>query len=198
MIVSLSKNISHYLCKNNIVSEDDMPIYQYGFEIIISTILDLLITFGIGCLLNMKLLSMLYYVIFVFIRQLTGGYHANTHLKCSLVFSTVSFITLGLTKLAVQTGQYNFTFYFILTVTSLAIIWAYSPVENPNKEMDEKQKKRNHILSCALSGILSISGCVLFEYSAASSMVIILTLFMISMLILISNLSEGGKKNEIR
>ena len=37
MIVSLSKSIAHYLCKNNIVSEDDMPIYQYGFEIIINT-----------------------------------------------------------------------------------------------------------------------------------------------------------------
>ena len=71
MITFLSKCISHFLCKNNVITEEDFSIYQYGFEIIFSTILGFLITIGIGFLLRMEILSILYYIIFVTLRQLT-------------------------------------------------------------------------------------------------------------------------------
>ena len=56
MITFLSKCISHFLCKNNVITEEDFSIYQYGFEIIFSTILGFLITIGIGFLLRMEIL----------------------------------------------------------------------------------------------------------------------------------------------
>lgn len=196
MIVSLSKYISNFLNEKKVVSEEDIPVYQYGFEIIISTILGFLIVLGIGILLNMKLLSMLYYIIFVFMRQLTGGYHADTYLKCNLIFGFLSFVTMGITKLAVNTRQYNLIFYLILMGISLAVIWVYSPIENKNKPLDEKQKKKNHILSCIYSCVLSVINCILFKYAVKISILLILTLFMISVLIIISKLLEGEKNNE--
>ncbi len=196
MNTSLSKCISNFLYKKKIITEEDYPIYQYGFEIIISTILGFLITIGIGILLNMKLLSMLYYIIFVFLRQLTGGYHAESYLKCNLTFAVVSFITMGMTKLAVNTSPYNFIFYLILIGTSLAVIWIYAPIENKYKPLDVAQKKKNHTIGFLCSVVLSVVGCVLFRYAVEVSVLIILTLFMVSMLIVISKFMEGGKNNE--
>ncbi len=54
MITSLSRIISNFLHKKSTITEDDYPIYQYGFEIIISTISGFIITIGIGFLLNRK------------------------------------------------------------------------------------------------------------------------------------------------
>lgn len=121
MITFLSKCISHFLCKNNVITEEDFSIYQYGFEIIFSTILGFLITIGIGFLLRMEILSILYYIIFVTLRQLTGGYHADSYFKCNLIFTAVSFVTMGMTQLSVDSKQYTFIFYLILIGTSLAV-----------------------------------------------------------------------------
>ena len=56
-ITILASNISLFLYKNNIVDRHDLEIYQYGFEMIISTILGFIITLIIGIILNMSLLS---------------------------------------------------------------------------------------------------------------------------------------------
>lgn len=77
MITNLSNRISIFLLSKKIITLEEIKIYQYGFEMILSTILGFMITLAIGFLLNIKVLSLLYYTIFVLIRQLTGGYHAN-------------------------------------------------------------------------------------------------------------------------
>lgn len=196
MITFLSKCISHFLCNNNVITEEDFSIYQYGFEIIFSTILGFLITIGIGFLLRMEILSILYYIIFVTLRQLTGGYHADSYFKCNLIFTAVSFVTMGMTQLSVDSKQYTFIFYLILIGTSLAVIWIYSPVENKHKPLEESQKRRNHKIGFIYSVLLSIVSCILFKYAVKVSILIILTLFMISMLIIIPNFMEGGNENE--
>lgn len=77
------------------ITEEDFSIYQYGFEIIFSTILGFLITIGIGFLLRMEILSILYYIIFVTLRQLTGGYHADSYFKLQLDFYSRVFCNNG-------------------------------------------------------------------------------------------------------
>lgn len=99
MITFLGKNISLFLCKKNIIPKEETDIYQYGFETILSTSLGLVITLAMGFVLKMVLLSVVYYVIFVTLRQLTGGYHADSYLKCNIVFSVVTFFVLGMTRL---------------------------------------------------------------------------------------------------
>lgn len=60
-------------------------VYQYGFEIIFSTLIGFFITIAIGAVFRMFLVSLVYYFAFVALRQFTGGYHANTYLKCNLI-----------------------------------------------------------------------------------------------------------------
>lgn len=196
MITYLSNRISIFLLSKKIITLEEIKIYQYGFEMILSTILGFMITLAIGFLLNIKVLSLLYYTIFVLIRQLTGGYHASTYFRCNLTFAIISFVTLGMTQLIVNTNQYNFVVFMLLILISVIIIWAYSPIENEFKPLDEKQKRKNHTLSCILSVLLSIISCALYKYEVKISILIILTLFTISMLIVISKPHEGGNENE--
>ncbi|MBO5383677.1 MAG: accessory gene regulator B family protein [Ruminococcus sp.] len=192
IITILGRNISLFLCRNNIISEQDLEIYQYGFETIISTVLGFMITLLIGFILDMQLLSVLYYVIFVFLRQLTGGYHADTYLKCNTIFAIITFITLGITKLLHIIGKYSLIFLMILTIFSLLIIWRYAPVENPNKPLDSEQIMRNHKMSLLLSVSLSLLSFILYFAMAEVSLLITLTIFCVSLLIIMSKLKKGG------
>ena len=85
MIAELSKRMSLFLCKKEIVEQEMAEVYQYGFEIIFSTLIGFFITIAIGAVFRMFLVSLVYYFAFVALRQFTGGYHANTYLKCNLI-----------------------------------------------------------------------------------------------------------------
>lgn len=192
----LSKTISHFLYKNNIVKEQELEIYQYGFEIIISTLLGFLITLLIGFFLQMLFISVVYYVIFVVVRQLTGGYHADSYLKCNLVFSGVSLFTLGMTKLCYLSKLYTITFHVLILAIVVLSVCKFAPIENPNKLMSEDELKRNHRLAIVLTLALATVSCVLFYFQLEISILIAFTLFSISMLILIAKTRKGGTSNE--
>ena len=150
IITFLGKSISHFLCEKKVIAEQEVEVYQYGFEILISTTLGLLITVAIGIVLNMFFLSVLYYVIFVMVRQWTGGYHADSYLKCNITFAGITFFTLGMTKLSDMSEMYSLTIHGLMLVFALLSVWKYTPVENPNKRIREEMKEQNKIMSFAM------------------------------------------------
>lgn len=115
IITFLGKSISHFYAKK-VIAEQEVEVYQYGFEILISTTLGLLITMAIGIVLNMFFVSILYYVIFVMVRQWTGGYHADSYLKCNITFAGITFFTLGMTKLSDMSEMYSLTIHGLMLV----------------------------------------------------------------------------------
>lgn len=144
------------------IEELEIEIYRYGFEILISTILGLLITITIGILLRMFFLSVLYYVIFVSVRQLTGGYHATSYLKCNLLFSAVTLYTLGMVKISYMNDLYTITKHGLILVVVMLSVWKYAPVENPNKPLTESHMIRNHKISLILIAVLGVLSCILY------------------------------------
>ena len=193
IITILASNISLFLYKNNIVDRHDLEIYQYGFEMIISTILGFIITLIIGIILNMSLLSIAYYIIFVFLRQLTGGYHANTYLKCNTLFAIITFTTLGTTKLLCKVGKYNMILLLIIVLFSLFVVLRYAPVD---KSLGQKQIKQNRKVSLFSFVFFNLLSFILYFSMIKASLLISLTLLNITLLIVISKLKEGDVCDE--
>ncbi|MGN0631755.1 MAG: accessory gene regulator B family protein [Ruminococcus sp.] len=196
MITFLSKTISHFLYRNSVINKQELEVYQYGFEIIISTLLGFLITLLVGVVFQMILLSVLYYVIFVVLRQLTGGYHADSYLKCNLVFFGVSLFTLGMTKLCYFSNMYTITFHVLILAIVVLSVCKFAPIENPNKPMTEDELKRNHRFAIVLTLVLAAVSCILFYFQLEISILIAFTLLSISVLIVIAKTVEGGVSNE--
>ncbi len=86
MINKLSSLISSKFVEHNIISKSVKDVYRYGIEITISSIIGFVITCLIGLLFRMLMQTMLFYVIFILLRSMTGGYHAKTYLKCNFIF----------------------------------------------------------------------------------------------------------------
>lgn len=186
IITFLSKSMVQFLKVKHIIAEKNAEIYQYGFEMIISTILGFLITLFIGILLQSVWLSLLYYVIFVLMRQLTGGYHADTNWKCNIVFFAVTLFTVGMEKIIYINQMYTFPLHILLLIASTMIIWNGTPVENVNKPLTASQKKWHHKIAQILLCLLVIASCVLYYFGILQiSILIALTLFIIAMLIVI-------------
>ncbi len=185
LITTVSKRISLFLCQKNIIASEDADIYQYGFEILISTILSTLIVLGIGIVLKMVPLSILYCVVFSTLRQMTGGYHADTYFKCNLSFGILSFCVLALTKFLSHETLYSWGIHLLILLFAALVIIVYAPVENPNKPLDDEEKKKNRIFAIAASLLLSAVSCICIKNHYIISILIGLTLFLVAMLILI-------------
>ena len=92
MIHLLSMSIADYLFHRKIITIDKYPVYQYGLEMIISTILGVVLVLLCGVLTGSILHAIIFYLLFVTLRMFTGGYHADTHFMCKLVLCG-SFLT---------------------------------------------------------------------------------------------------------
>lgn len=79
MIHRLSLEIADYLFYREVIDINKYDIYRYGFEMIISTIIGVILILMCGILTNSLCHAIVFYGLFVIIRMNTGGYHANSH-----------------------------------------------------------------------------------------------------------------------
>lgn len=196
MISELSKRISLFLCRKRIIDYNDIEIYKYGFETICSTLLGFIITIIIGTIFQMFSLSIIYYIMFVTIRQFTGGYHAKSYFKCNLTFSVVTMLVFSFTKIAVYTKVYMMLYHILFLVLSFMIVWYYIPVENENKPLDQEQKKKNRHIGIALTAAVSVVSCAIYPISVQTSILMAFTQLSIAVLIVITHNEKGSEKDE--
>lgn len=64
------------LRKNNLVTEEDRDVYEYGMELLISTTLSTVLILGIGAFTGYFVQTIYLMIPFYFNRVYAGGYHA--------------------------------------------------------------------------------------------------------------------------
>ena len=189
MVKRLSQRILQYLLHSGVIEDtnDEKEYYQYGIEITISSILNIILILGIGLLTWNILESVIFLLLFIPIRQFTGGFHASTYFKCNLSFCIVFSLILIL---------YNFTrvintyLSILITFTCVLLIIAECPIENKNKPIPEERKKFHKIMAALLSTIYGIVGIVFTAISNKYGALLLYTLAAVAMLIIAAMLQD--------
>ena len=145
----ISQKILAFICRNMQVDEEMKEIYKYGIEISVSSLINLmLIIFG-GLLLGDLPAGLIFMILFIFLRSYTGGYHAETYLRCNIAFV----FTFGVTFFVAQVIsklEYGMIISFVLLLLSYIPIWIFAPVKNRHKYLSEEKKKRRRIISAGV------------------------------------------------
>ena len=124
MISFLSKIVTLFLFNMGIVDEEKKPVCQYGFEIIISTIIGFSIVSLSVIILGELYEALLFYILFVGVRLFTGGYHANTHFKCKLTLLMCCLFVL----ITIKYFRISIKVKFVLLILYLITIFLFSPL----------------------------------------------------------------------
>lgn len=183
MISFLSRSVVRSLIKNDMIEMEKAEVYQYGFEILFSSITTFLIAVLSGVLLHCFTAAMLFFIIFATFRQICGGYHANHYWSCNLLFLLVINAVLVVYRFF-PTDSFTTMHYIFLTV-SLLIICAYAPVENENKPLSAEQVLLFRKISRIIAILLTMISCLIDS-----------TLLAISVSILVVGLKERREYNE--
>jgi len=190
MIKNLSQYILRYLLNNDVIKDtnDEKEYYQYGIEITISSILNVILILVIGFITWNILESLIFLLLFIPIRQFTGGFHASTYFKCNLSFCIMFSVVLILYH---YTGAILNTYLSILiTFICILLIIAECPIENKNKPIPKERKKFHKIMAASLGMVYGIIGTILTAFSNKYGALILYTLAAVAMLIIAAMLQD--------
>lgn len=181
-----------YLQRKGVISteKNEMELYKYGVEISLSSIISFLEILFIGIATSHFIESILFLVVFIFIRSFTGGFHANTYLKCNLVM-LISFIAIVIIYELLR-GHINWIYYLMVCGFSVLVVSAFSPIENIYKPINVDDKFKFKIIGILLTGIFSMIGVLLTNHNIYFGNFIILTVCLVAIFIIVSKVLGRG------
>lgn len=163
MLGRIADSIAVLFLKKNIINEDELPVYQYGMQVLIGNIAGMLTVLIVGILISRLVESIIFITIYATLRIYTGGYHARTPLVCNIVSLGTYLVTVMLEALKV-----NNSVVWIMYLLSCLIILRFSPIENVNKELDDKDKeiyRNKSLIISTLLLMLLLAGDITDRYS---------------------------------
>lgn len=148
MINKISSKIAEILIRHSAIEYEDKELYSYGFFILLSQILYFIITITTGILFNIIIESIIFYIAFMLIRRYAGGYHASTETRCEIL-STLSI--LGCIVVIWLSKTYDFqTVLLIISAISAVCIFAFCPLDTPEKPLSDKEFRYFRKISWAI------------------------------------------------
>lgn len=187
----MNHKLSVFMCrkllKYNVINKEQLEIYLYGFELIFSFLISTITIFTIGILLNQVIPTIVFLLFFILIRRYTGGYHANTYLKCQ-IYTISSYIFVIFASLFLHIDD---LFFPILLLVGIITIIAIGPIENPNKQLTEQEKRKHKKTGIFLFLSAGIIGYIMNCFYLNISSTIFYTLFLIILLMIIPYISNN-------
>lgn len=194
MITGLARIVTNFFLRYGAIDKHDAEIYQYGNEIVISSVIDLLILFIIGVIFKKVLYSILFFVPFFLLRKSSGGYHADSYFKCKLIFSLN--ITIVLLLIDQADVIYNLYSMILLLAFSITVIFATAPIESKNKPLSKEENQNNSKKAKITASLISILILIIYKDNKCISLTLLLSLFSVSAAMIIEIIMKGGFNNE--
>ncbi len=161
---------------------------------LLSQLLFFIIACIFGLILNCIIESIIFYISFQFIRKYAGGYHASTEARCETL-STLSILAcIVVIKLA---KLYDFqTVLLLITILSAVCIFAFCPLDTPEKPLSNKEFKYFRKISCII--LLVIIAAIVVSHVFKFQIVTVpccLSLILESVLLVAGKVKRVSKKN---
>lgn len=162
MIQTTAAALAKQWARNGIIHAEDTEAYQYGLELMLSTLLNIAVMFGLSLAIGHAWLLVPYLAAFIPLRLSAGGYHAKHHVSCILFNAGIYFA--GLSAVIMLPAQTAAILCIMESSLSLVMIVLFAPVPAKNKPLSARERKRNRRLSLGL-GFMLLALCVLFYHS---------------------------------
>ena len=162
MIEKLAENVALLFLKKNIIEKEDLEIYIYGSELLISEIVSTMIVIVIGIVAGRMFNTLLYLLVFTVIRVYAGGYHASTHRNCIALF-TLLFV--GVLLMTEWIFDQNIDMLLVIgTIVSVGVIFLLAPVEDHHKPLERIEVGKYKRKARVRASILSVSIILAYKF----------------------------------
>lgn len=157
----ISQKIVRFISRNMTIDDEEMlDVYKYGIEITLSSVLNFVLIIISSLILRDLSAGLIFMSLFIFLRSYTGGYHAETYLRCNIAFVCTFFLTFLIGRFLCF---FNYGIYAagVMLVLSYVPIWFFSPVKNRHKFLSSEKIKKSRIISSVVYLLSAISAIML-------------------------------------
>ena len=135
--MSIAERMTEKLLSDEIISQKEAELVCYGLESIKSDLTGIAMSILIGVCFGRLLEGILLWGLMYPLRKNAGGFHASTRMRCMLLSVGMLIVTFACLI------RYNWprTVYIFITAVSFLVILFLAPMENPNKRLDNAERK---------------------------------------------------------
>lgn len=149
MITRLGDKIAHKLVMSGTIPSEDAELYAYGFLLLLSKILYLVVTSILGAMLNIFGSSILFYLLFSVLREYAGGIHAKTEQGC--MFGTILVLLLSIGGIRGMKHAELSSVAVVLLMIGCAVVFLLSPLDVPEKPLSADDRRYYRSISRRLA-----------------------------------------------
>ena len=140
MLASQAKRISSFCISNGIISEPDRKKYDYCYEILLATTLNIAAVVLIGLVTGFLAQTICFMLVFALLKNTVGGYHADSHLGCFA--GTVGTFLLYRLIAALIPASVLPAVAAVFAVFAGITVFLLAPVGTENKPLSRRQKSQ--------------------------------------------------------
>lgn len=130
----LAVNIADFLLCDGTIQKEDYDIYVYGYEILLDTVTQLAVLLVAGVVTHVFFETVVFLLVFSYIRKYSGGYHASTKCMCNII----TYLVWGIVMHCSILFELSIMIKIVLCATVTVITYCRAPVEHPNKPIGEE------------------------------------------------------------
>ena len=143
--------------QSGIIKQSETEIYNYCFEVLLGSLAYYGTITLIAVLTQNVVFALCYTGGFLLIRHTSGGYHAQSHLRCYVLS-----LTVYLTALVIwRCFSWEAGVVILCSWIVMAVLWLIGPVEHENKPLSAKEMDTYRKRSRKISLLLALSITIL-------------------------------------
>lgn len=197
MLKHLSCTICNHLITNRIIPRQQVEIYQYGFELLISSLLTLCSILLLSCCFRSLHYGLLYLVLSIPLRVSVGGYHASTYTRCYFI-SNLCFLSCFSASKLITACKLSPAIWISLLLGSFLFITCNAPIRNRNHPISYRILKKNKRFSVCFLTLCTIIIILLYSRMTQSELLNFSVLTILSVaLLMLPSLQERGKEHDL-
>lgn len=145
MITNWGEKIARRLAASGTISPEDIDLYGYGFFLLLSSTLYLIVIAIFGSVFGVLLESIVFYFLFSILRGYAGGIHAKTEYGCML--STILALLLSTMGIRGMLQAEHLTMAMMLLIVGCAVVFLFSPLDVPERPLSTDDWRYYRIIS---------------------------------------------------
>lgn len=156
MITNWGEKIARKLAASGTISPEEIDLYGYGFFLLLSSTLYLIVVAIFGSVFGVLWESIVFYFLFSILRGYAGGIHAKTEYCCML--STILALLLSTMGIWGMLQAEHLTMAMILLIVGCAVVFLFSPLDVPEKPLSAEDWRHYRRISRWLVAAYALLG----------------------------------------
>jgi len=175
----MKKSLYEYIVRNSNENCENKDVIQFGIQMFQMLSVSMMVALAIALCMKMLAEAVVFLLVLIPLRQNAGGYHAKHKTTCAIMSMLIYICSLIIIQL------------FLCLIDSYVIMY-FSPVENINNELDDKEREvyKNRTRNILIFELL-IYMLLFVSYKQYWSGIIIMSITVVSALVYIGYLQNN-------